>query len=87
MATRSSPNGLGLYAGFLDYLLIVYGLNFWAISNSPKIEIPRLFSDSPELNFLGLFSNNPELNCETEFRIVHAYSSVCIAKMNNMIVV
>ena len=25
------------------------------------------------------------MNCETEFRTVHAYSSMCIVKMNNMI--
>ena len=75
MAMRSNPNGLGLNAGFLDYLLTVHELDFWAVSDSPEIEIPGLFSDSPELK------------CETEFRTVHAYSSVCIVKMNNMIVV
>ena len=72
---RTSPNGLGLNAGFLDYLRIVHRLDFWAVSDSLKTEIPRLFSDSLELN------------CEDEFRTVHAYSYVCIAKMNNMIVV
>ena len=72
---RSSPNGLGLNVGFLGYLRIVHGLDFWAVSDSPKTKIPILFSDSPELN------------CETEFRTIHAYSSVCIAKMNDMIVV
>ena len=70
---RSNPNGLGLNAGFLDYLRTIHGLDFWAVSNNLKTEISRLFSDNPKLNY------------ETEFRIVHAYSSVCIAKMNNMI--
>ena len=71
----SSPNGLGLNAGFLYYLRTVHGLDFWVVSDNSKIEIPGLFSDSPELN------------CEIEFRTVHAYNSVCIEKMNNMIVV
>ena len=75
MAMRSSPNGLGLNAGFLDYLRTVHGLYFWIILDSPKTEI------------LGLFLDSPELNRETEFRTVHVYSYVCIAKMNNMIVV
>ena len=48
-------------------------LDFWAVSDSPKTEIP------------GLFSNSSKLDCETDFRTVHAYSSVCIVKMNNMI--
>ena len=75
MAMRSSPSGSGLNAGSLDYLRTVHGQDFWVVSDSPKIEISRLFS------------NSPELNCETKFWTVHAYSSVCIAKMNNMIVV
>ena len=62
-------------ARFFDYLRTVHGLDFWVVSDNPKTDIPRLFS------------NSPELNCETEFWTVHAYSSVCIAKMNNMIVV
>ena len=72
---RSSSNGLGLNAGFLDHLWTVHGLYFWAVSNSL------------ETKNLGLFSDSPELNCETEFRTIHPYSSVCIAKMNNMIIV
>ena len=72
---RFSPNGLGLNARFLDYLRTVHGLDFYIVSDILKIKSSRLFSDSPELN------------CETEFRTVHAYSSKCIAKMNNMIVV
>ena len=72
MAMRSSPNGLGLNARFLDYLRTVHGLDFWAVLNNPKIKIPGLFSDSPELN------------CETEFWTVHAYGLVYVAKMNNM---
>ena len=75
MAMRSSPNGLGLNAEFLDYLWTVHMLDFWAVSNSLKTEI------------LGLFLDSPELNCETEFWTIHAYSSMCIAKMNNMVVV
>ena len=75
MAMRSSPNGLGPNAGFLDYLRTVHGPDFWAVSDNPETEIP------------GLFSDNPELNCETKFQTVLVYSSVCIAKMNNMIVV
>ena len=67
---RSSPNGLGLNVGFLDYLQTVHGLDFRAILDSLKIKN------------LGLFSDSPELNCETEFRTVYAYSYVCIAKMN-----
>ena len=54
MAMRSSPNGLGLNAGFLDYLRTVHGMDFWAVSNSPKTKI------------LGLFSDSLELNCENE---------------------
>ena len=75
MAIRSNPNGLGLNAGFLDYLRTVHGMDFWAIS------------DSSETKILGPFLDSLELNCETEFWTVHAYSSVCIAKMSNMIVV
>ena len=75
MVLRSSPNGLGLNAGYLDYLRTVHGMDFLAVLNSLKTKIPRLFS------------NSSELNCETEFRTIHAYSSMCIAKMNNMIVV
>ena len=40
MAMRSSPNGLGLNVGFLDYLQTVHGLDFWAVSDSPETEIP-----------------------------------------------
>ena len=72
---RSNPNSLGLNVGFLDYLQIVHGLDFWAVLHSLKTEIPGLFLDSLELN------------CETEFWTVHAYSYLCVAKMNNMIVV
>ena len=70
---HSNPKDLGLNAGFLDYLRTIHRLDFWAISDSSEPESPGLFSDSPELD------------CETDFRIVHAYSSVCIMKMNNMI--
>ena len=62
MAMRSRTNGLGLNAGFLDYLRTIYGLDFWAVLDSPKTEI------------LGLFSDSPKLNCEIEFQIVYAYS-------------
>ena len=55
MAMHSSPNGLGLNAGFLDYLRTIHGLHFWAVSDSLDTEIT------------GLFSNSPELNCEIEF--------------------
>ena len=72
---RFNPNGLGLNVRFLDYLRTVHGLDFYIVSYSMKIESSRLFSDSPELN------------CEMEFRTVHVYSSKCIEKMNNMIVV
>ena len=75
MAMRFSLNGLGLNAGFLDYLRTVHGLDFWVISDNLEIEISELFSDCPELNY------------ETEFRTIHAYCYVCIVKMNNMIVV
>ena len=75
MAMCSSPNGLGLNAGFFDYLRIVHGMDFWAVSDSPKTEI------------LGIFSDSSNLKCKTEFRTIHEYSFVCIAKMNNMIVV
>ena len=61
MAMRSSPNGLGLNAEFLEYLWTVHRQDFWAVSDSPKTKI------------LGLFLNSPELNCEIEFRTVHAY--------------
>ena len=71
----SSPNGLGLNAGFLDYLRIAHGLDFWAVS------------DSPETKIAGLFSDSSKMNRETKFQTVHAYYSVCIAKINNMIVV
>ena len=47
--------------------------------------ISWLFSDSLKTETPGLFSNSPELDCETDFRTVHAYSSVCIVIMNNMI--
>ena len=70
MAMRSSPKDLGLNAGFLDYLRTIHGLNFWAVSDSPKTEI------------LGLFLDSPKLDRETDFRTVHAYSSMCIVKMN-----
>ena len=43
MAMRSSHNGLGLNAGFLDYLRTVHGLDFWIVSDSPEIEILGLF--------------------------------------------
>ena len=47
--------------------------------------ISGLFSDSLGIEILGLFSDSPKLDCETEFRTIHAYSSVCIVIMNNMI--
>ena len=47
--------------------------------------ISWLFLDSLETETLRLFSNSPELDCETDFRIVHAYSFMCIVIMNNMI--
>ena len=56
---RSSPKDLGLNARFLDYLRTVHGLDFWAVSDSPKTEIPGLFSDSPELEYETGFSDCP----------------------------
>ena len=85
MVVRSSPKDLGLSVGTLDCLRTVHGLDFWAVSNSTKTEIPRLFSDSTETEIPRLFSDSPELEYETEYsRTVHAYSLVCIAEMNNM---
>ena len=37
MAMRSSPNGLGLNARFLDYLRTIHELEFWVVLDSPKI--------------------------------------------------
>ena len=73
MAMRSNHKDFGLNAGFLDYLQTVHGLDLWAISDSLKTKI------------LGLFSDSPKLDRETDFWTVHAYSSVCIVKMNNAI--
>ena len=70
---HSNSKDLGLNARFLDYLRTVHGLDFWVVSDSSKTEI------------LGLFSDSLKLDCEIDFRTVHAYSSVCIVKMNNMI--
>ena len=74
MVARSSPKALGLDSGFST----VFG---------QSIDWNSGLFDSPKIEILGLFSDSPELNCETESQIVKTYSSVCIAKMNNMIVV
>ena len=43
-------------------------MDFGIVFGQSGIEIPRLFSNSPVLDY------------ETDFRTVHVYSLVCIAK-------
>ena len=46
-----------------------------------------LFRTVQKKKISGLFSESPKLKCETEFLTILVYSSVCIATMNNMIMV
>ena len=63
-----SSNNLGLNAGLWDYFWTVRGWIFGVVLGYSGTEISRMFSDCSELDY------------ETEFRTVHVYSFVCIAK-------